>query len=157
MWTDRVGGEVRREDSGKTVHQRKAEGEVRPGAVTLLVLEHLHSGQVSWNYANDFTTQLRAGSEMEIQSRFWWRRTCVALHLLSHSFSSDFILLCGTTLEVTASKWNDAVFGEFAPISLSTNGTVPFYTLYCFENCLIARNSCPPVHLPNKKNPPVKH
>lgn len=69
MWTDREGGEVRRGDSGKTVHQRKAEGEVRPGAVTLLVLEHLHHGQVSCNYVNYFTTQLRAGSEMEIQSR----------------------------------------------------------------------------------------
>lgn len=85
MWTDGEGGEVRRGDSGKTVHQRKAEGEVRPGAVTLLVLEHLHSGQVSHNYVNYFTTQLRTGRETEIQSWFWWRRACVALHLSSYS------------------------------------------------------------------------
>lgn len=82
MWTDGEGGRVGPGgDSGKTVHQRKAGGEVRPGAVTLLVLEHLHSGQVSHNYVNYFTTQLRAGREMEIQSRFWWQCTCVALHL----------------------------------------------------------------------------
>lgn len=126
MWTDGEGGEVRWGDSGKTVHQRKAEGEVRPGAVTLLVLEHLHSSQVSHNYVNYFTTQLRTGREMEIQSRFWWRRTCVALHLSSHSFRSDFILLFGTTVEVTASKEKGGVLGEFASRSS------PQITLFLF-------------------------
>lgn len=124
MWTDGEGGEVRRGDSGKTVHQRKAEGEVRPGAVTLLVLEHLHSGQVSHNYVNYFTTQLRAGREMEIQSWFWWRRTCVALHLSSHSVSSDFILLFGTKSWGFGVK--SVVFGEFA------SGSFPQIMVLCF-------------------------
>lgn len=52
----RSGGETAAKESTR----EKQRGEVRPGAVTLLVLEHLHSGQVSHNYVNYFTTQLRA-------------------------------------------------------------------------------------------------
>lgn len=141
-------------DTAKQSTREKQRGEVRPGAVTLLVLEHLHSGQVSRNYVNYFTTQLRAGREMEIQSRFWWRRTCVVLHLSSHSFCSDSILLFWNDV------WGDSVQEEKCSVCfglLSSNNTAQFYNLLQvkFENCLIACKSCPLLFL--NEHLPVKH